>query len=37
MAKSQGQENDYGIAALVPAEIARKAELIGAQKTRLDF
>jgi formate transporter len=33
---ANSQDNDHRIDALVPAEIARKAELIGAQKTRLD-
>jgi formate transporter len=37
MVQLNDQEADHGIDALVPAEIARKAEHIGAQKTRLDF
>ncbi len=32
-----GNDNDHGIDALVPAAIAQKAELIGVQKTRLDL
>lgn len=32
----QGQDGDHSIDALVPAEIALKAERIGAQKTRMD-
>jgi len=37
MTSGHGQSNDHSIDALVPAEIARKAEFIGAQKTRMDF
>lgn len=37
MAQLNGQHGDRSIDALVPAQIARKAEHIGAQKTRLDF
>jgi formate/nitrite transporter len=37
MAQPDGHRNEHSIDALVPAEIARKAELVGAQKTRLDF
>jgi len=37
MPEPRNEGNEHTIDALVPAEIARKAELIGAQKTRLDF
>jgi formate transporter len=37
MAGQESHASDHSVDALVPAEIARKAELVGAQKTRLDF
>ncbi len=37
MAQLESHGSVHGIDALVPAEIARKAEHVGAQKTQLDF
>jgi formate transporter len=34
---SDGTDNTHGIDALLPPEIARKAEAIGVQKTRMEF
>jgi formate/nitrite transporter len=37
VAQSPSDEGAHGIDALLPVEIARKAELVGVQKTRLEF
>ena len=37
MAAEQPHDHHHDFEALLPAEIAHKAELVGAQKTRLDF
>ena len=37
MAQSESRASHHSIDALVPSEIARGAELVGAQKVRLDF